>query len=204
MSGKVWKSRTSLDFSRLWRMFLIVGLGNPGEKYERTRHNCGFLVIDELARRAGRQLRTPECQALTTKAHLGGTETLLAKPQTFMNLSGVAVAALMKKHDISADRLLIISDEVALPLGQLRLRSSGSAGGQNGLKSVIREIGTQSFARLRFGIAPAHPVSDLADFVLSDFSKSERALVDETIPKAADAVEVLLQNGIAQAMSKYN
>jgi PTH1 family peptidyl-tRNA hydrolase len=185
-------------------MFLIIGLGNPGEKYERTRHNCGFWVVDELARRAGRDVRTPECQSLTTKANIGGTETLLVKPQTFMNLSGVAVAALMKKHDITADRILIISDEAALPLGKLRLRLEGSAGGQNGLKSIIKEIGTQRFARLRIGIAPDHPVSNLSDFVLSDFSKSERVRVDETIVQAADAVEVLLQSGIAEAMSKYN
>jgi PTH1 family peptidyl-tRNA hydrolase len=185
-------------------MFLIVGLGNPGEKYERTRHNCGFWVIDECARRAGREVRTPECQALTIKANIGGTETLLVKPQTFMNLSGVAVAALMKKYDINADQILIISDDVALPLGKLRLRRDGSAGGQNGLKSIIKEIGTQTFARLRIGIAPDHPIRNLSDFVLGEFSKSERAIVDETIPTAADAVEVLLQNGIAEAMSKYN
>jgi len=185
-------------------MFLIVGLGNPGEKYERTRHNCGFLVMDELARRAGREIRTSECQSLTTKAHVGGTETLLVKPQTFMNLSGVAVAALMKKHDIKADSILIISDEAALPLGKLRLRSAGSAGGQNGLKSIIKEIGTQNFARLRLGIAPEHPVSNLSDFVLGEFSKSERETLNETVLQAADAVEVLLQTGIAEAMSKYN
>ncbi len=185
-------------------MFLIVGLGNPGEKYARTRHNCGFLVVDELARRAGREPRTPECQSLTTKAKLGGTETLLVKPQTFMNLSGVAVAALMKKYDINANSILIISDDVALPLGQLRLRQEGSAGGQNGLKSVIQEVGTPSFARLRIGIAPDHPIRNLSDFVLDDFSKGERESLNETILKAADAVEVLLQDGIAEAMSKYN
>jgi PTH1 family peptidyl-tRNA hydrolase len=185
-------------------MFLIVGLGNPGEQYERTRHNCGFLVLDELARRAGREIRTPECQSLTTKAKLGGTETLLVKPQTFMNLSGVAVAALLKKYDLKAESILIINDEVALPLGQLRLRPAGSAGGQNGLKSIIKEIGTPGFARLRLGIAPDHPVRNLSDFVLGDFSKSERAIVDEMILKAADAVAVLLQDGIAEAMSKYN
>lgn len=185
-------------------MFLIVGLGNPGDKYERTRHNCGFLVIDELARRAGRELRTPQCQSLTTKATLGGTETMLVKPQTFMNLSGVAVVGLMKKHEIKADNILIISDDVALPLGQLRLRQAGSAGGQNGLKSIIKEIGTQSFARLRVGIAPDHPIRNLSDFVLGEFSKSERVTLNEMILKAANAVEVLLQNGIAEAMSKYN
>ncbi len=185
-------------------MFLIVGLGNPGDKYERTRHNCGFFVIDELARRAGRELRTPECQSLTTKVKLGGTEALLIRPQTFMNLSGVAVAALMKKYGIKADSILIISDDVALSLGQLRIRREGSAGGQNGLKSIIKEIGTQSFARLRIGIAPDHPVRNLSDFVLGEFSKGERETLHETILKAADAVEVFLQNGIAEAMAKYN
>lgn len=185
-------------------MFLIVGLGNPGDTYERTRHNCGFLVIDELARRAGRELRTPECQSRTTKAKLGRAETLLVKPQTFMNLSGVSVAALMKKYEIRAENILIISDDVALPLGQLRLRREGSAGGQNGLKSIIKEIGTQSFARLRIGVAPDHPIRNLSDFVLGEFSKGERETLNETILKAADAVEVLLQDGIAEAMSKYN
>jgi PTH1 family peptidyl-tRNA hydrolase len=185
-------------------MFLIVGLGNPGEKYEYTRHNCGFFVVDELARRAGREIRTPECQSLTTKARIGGTETLLVKPQTFMNLSGVAVAALLKKYDLKAEHLLIISDDVALPLGKLRLRQAGSAGGQNGLKSIIKEIGTPSFARLRLGIAPDHPVRNLSDFVLGEFSKSERETLNATILQAADAVEVLLQAGIAEAMSKYN
>ncbi len=185
-------------------MFLIVGLGNPGEKYERTRHNCGFLVIDELARRAGRTVRTPECQALTTKAKLGGVESLLVKPQTFMNLSGVAVKALVKKHEINADQILIISDDVALPLGKLRIRQTGSAGGQNGLKSIIKEIGTPDFARLRMGIASDHPVGNLSDFVLGEFSKPERETLHEMILMAADAVEVLLQNGIAEAMSKYN
>jgi PTH1 family peptidyl-tRNA hydrolase len=185
-------------------MFLIVGLGNPGEKYEWTRHNCGFLVLDELARRSGRATKLRECQALTAKASIGGAKTLLAKPQTYMNLSGVAVAALMKKYEINADQILIISDDAALPFSKIRLRREGSAGGQNGLKSIIKEIGTQSFARLRIGIAPEHPVSNLVDFVLGEFSKSEREKLNEIIGTAADAVEVLLQNGIAEAMSKYN
>jgi peptidyl-tRNA hydrolase, PTH1 family len=174
-------------------MFLIVGLGNPGEKYERTRHNCGFLVIDELAHRTNCVIKIREGQSLTAKATIGGIEARLVKPQTFMNLSGVAVAALM-----------IISDDAALPLGKIRLRREGSAGGQNGLKSIIKEIGTPSFARLRLGIAPEHPIQNLADFVLSEFSKSEREMLHEVIRTAADAVEVLLQDGIAEAMSKYN
>lgn len=185
-------------------MFLIVGLGNPGEKYEWTRHNGGFLVIDELARRSGRAVKLRECQSLTAKANIGGAETLLVKPQTFMNLSGVAVAALMRKYEVKADRILIISDDVALPLGKIRLRGEGSAGGQKGLKSIIQEIGTQTFARLRIGIAPEHPISNLIDFVLGEFNKTEREKLNEIISTAADAVEVFLQDGIAEAMSKYN
>lgn len=185
-------------------MFLIVGLGNPGEKYERTRHNCGFLVVDELACRNAKTIRVAECQALSAKVTLAGKDVLLVKPQTFMNLSGVAVVALMKKHEINAADILIISDDVALPLGQIRLRREGSAGGQNGLKSIIKEIGTQQFPRLRIGIASDHPIKNLSDFVLSEFSKTERPVLAETILQAADAVEVILTNGIAEAMSKFN
>jgi PTH1 family peptidyl-tRNA hydrolase len=140
-------------------MWLIVGLGNPGTKYEWTRHNCGFLVIDELARRAGREVRTPECQALTARVAIDGQQALLAKPQTFMNLSGSAVAALKQKHEIAdAGKVLVISDDLALPFGKLRVRPKGSAGGQNGLKSIVAKLGTQEFPRLRLGIAPDHPI----------------------------------------------
>ncbi len=185
-------------------MFLIVGLGNPGEKYARTRHNCGFFVVDELARRFNRAVRTPECQALTTKVSFGEKESLLVEPQTFMNLSGASVVALMKKYDIKADSILIISDDVALPLGKIRIRPDGSAGGQNGLKSVIKEIGTQIFPRLRVGIAPEFPINNLSAFVLGEFGKTESLLLKETIATAADAVTMILTDGIAQAMSKYN
>ena len=185
-------------------MFLIVGLGNPGEKYARTRHNCGFFVVDELAQRFNRAVKTPECQALTTKISIDGRECLLVEPQTFMNLSGVSVAALMKKYDVKADSILIISDDVALPLGKIRIRPDGSAGGQNGLKSVIKEIGTQNFPRLRVGIAPEFPINNLSAFVLGEFSKTERVTLEETIVTAVDAVTMILTDGIAQAMSKYN
>lgn len=187
-------------------MWLIVGLGNPGEKYEWTRHNCGFLVIDELARRAGRDVRTPECQSLTMRATIGREPALLVKPQTFMNLSGSAVAALKQKHEIAdAANVLVISDDLALPFGGIRVRPKGSAGGQNGLKSVIAKLGTQDFPRVRLGIAPNnHPITNAADFVLSDFPKKDRNELAEVIALAADAVEVILTNGIAEAMSKYN
>src|SRR5438132_2201181 len=138
-------------------MWLIVGLGNPGAQYEWTRHNCGFMVIDELARRAGREVRTRECQALTARARLGEVEALLVKPQTFMNLSGLAVATLLAKYGIeTAAAALVISDDLALPFGRLRIRREGSAGGHNGLKSMIEQLETQAFPRLRLGIAPDH------------------------------------------------
>ncbi|MGH9799296.1 MAG: aminoacyl-tRNA hydrolase [Blastocatellia bacterium] len=187
-------------------MWLIVGLGNPGPKYEWTRHNCGFMVIEELARRAGRDVRTPECQSLTARAIIGGESVLLVKPQTFMNLSGSAVAALKQKHEVAdAANVLVVSDDLALPFGRLRIRPKGSAGGQNGLKSVIAKLGTQDFPRIRLGIVPeSHPISNASDFVLSDFPKKDRDALAEMVALAADAIEVILTKGIAEAMSKYN
>ena len=186
-------------------MKLIVGLGNPGAQYEWTRHNCGFMVIDELARRAGREVRTREGQALTTRARIGEVETLLVKPQTFMNLSGAAVAALVAKHGVeNASSVLVLSDDIALPFGRLRIRREGSAGGHNGLKSMIAHLGTQAFPRVRLGIAPDHPVEDTAAFVLAEFPRREREAVAEMVVRAADAVEVILTTGIAEAMAKYN
>lgn len=184
---------------------MIVGLGNPGPKYEWTRHNSGFLVIDELARRIGKDVRVTECQALTARAVFHGQEVLLAKPQTYMNLSGVAVAALKQKHEIAeAANVLVISDDFSLPFGKIRIRPKGSAGGQNGLKSIIAKLGTQDFPRLRFGIAPDHPLTNPSEFVLSEFPKKDRDKLAELVAMAADAVEVILTNGIAEAMSKYN
>jgi PTH1 family peptidyl-tRNA hydrolase len=186
-------------------MWLIVGLGNPGAQYEWTRHNCGFMVIDELARRSGREVRTRECQALTARGRWGAVEAWLVKPLTFMNLSGAAVKALSEKHAIeNAASVLVISDELALPFGRLRLRREGSAGGHNGLKSIIAQLGTQGFPRLRLGIAPGHPVEDPAAFVLAEFPRRDRAALAEMVTRAADAVEVILTTGIAAAMAKYN
>jgi peptidyl-tRNA hydrolase, PTH1 family len=186
-------------------MWLIVGLGNPGPKYEWTRHNCGFMVIDELARRAGKEIKTPECQALTARATIGGAEALLAKPQTFMNLSGVAVAALKEKYEIGENSsILVISDELALPFGRIRIRARGSAGGQKGLKAIIEKLGAQDFPRVRLGINPDHPVSDASDFVLSEFPKKDRDALAQIVTRAADAVEAILTIGIDNAMSKYN
>ncbi|MCG3163827.1 MAG: Peptidyl-tRNA hydrolase [Acidobacteria bacterium] len=186
-------------------MWLIVGLGNPGPKYEWTRHNCGFMVVDELARRAGREVRAPECQALTARVTIGHEEVLLIKPQTFMNLSGTAVAALKKKYEIvDTSSILVISDELALPFGRIRVRPKGSAGGQNGLKSIIEKLGAQDFPRVRLGIAPDHPVTNASDFVLGEFPKKDRDALAEMVARAADAVEAVLTTGIVSAMSKYN
>ncbi|MGE0886610.1 MAG: aminoacyl-tRNA hydrolase [Blastocatellales bacterium] len=186
-------------------MWLIVGLGNPGPAYEWTRHNGGFLVINELARRAGKEIRVAECQALTARAVLCGQEVLLVKPQTYMNLSGVAVAALKHKHDIAdVSKVLVISDDFSLPFGKIRIRTKGSAGGQNGLKSIIAKLGTQDFPRLRFGIAPDYPITNPSEFVLSEFPKKDRDKLAELVAMAADAVEAILTNDIAEAMSKYN
>ncbi|MEP7271863.1 MAG: aminoacyl-tRNA hydrolase [Acidobacteriota bacterium] len=185
-------------------MRLIVGLGNPGLEYEWTRHNCGFLVVEELARRAGAQIRMRQCQALTGRAIIEGESVLLVKPQTFMNESGVAVAALRSKYEVSPACVLVIADELALPFGQIRLRRSGSAGGHNGLKSVIARLGADGFPRLRLGIGKDHPIDDAAGFVLSEFPRRERDALSEMVARAAGAVEAVLKTGIDDAMSKYN
>ncbi len=186
-------------------MWLIVGLGNPGPKYELTRHNCGFFVIEELARRAGREARVMECQSLTGSAVFGGQESLLVKPQTFMNLSGVAVACLKNKYEIEdLSSVLVVSDDFALPFGKIRIRRQGSAGGHNGLKSIIAKLGTQQFPRVRMGIAPEHPLDDSKEFVLADFPRKDKDELSAMVARAAGAVEDILTSGIAAAMAKYN
>jgi peptidyl-tRNA hydrolase, PTH1 family len=185
-------------------MFLIAGLGNPGEQYEWTRHNCGFMVIDRLAHRAGRQIKRKESQALTLRLRIGQAEVLLAKPQTFMNLSGVAVGGLITRYGLRPSEVLAVTDDLALPFGKLRIRRGGSAGGHNGLKSIIGVLGTQDFGRLRLGIYPEHEISDSAAFVLADFPRRDRERLNETIDRAADAIEDCVNLGIAEAMAKYN
>ena len=186
-------------------MWLIVGLGNPGEQYELTRHNAGFLVIDELARRTGQTPRVKECQALTARAQLADKPVLLVKPQTFMNLSGVAVEQLQTKYDThDAAQVLVITDDFALPFGKLRIRPEGSAGGHNGLKSLIAKLATQRFPRLRLGIAPEHPLKNSVDFVLGEFPRKDREALATMVERAADAVEAILTDGVINAMSKFN
>jgi PTH1 family peptidyl-tRNA hydrolase len=185
---------------------LIVGLGNPGREYRDTRHNVGFLVLDEIARRHNLTFGMGPSQVPDTfvaKQH-GPTAVLLAKPLTFMNRSGDAVAAVARYFDIAAGELLVVIDEAALPFGKLRARARGSAGGHNGLKSVIKRLGTTEFARLRLGVGRGDARRDLADHVLSKFEPGERAELEGFITRAADAAEMFAVEGIEKVMNTYN
>ena len=185
-------------------MWLIVGLGNPGFEFAWTPHNLGFLVIDRLAERFGARVERPESKSYIGKAKFAGHDLVLAKPQTYMNLSGLAVRELAQRAAAAPTETLVIVDEVALPWGNLRLRERGSAGGHNGLKSIIGALGTDEFLRLRLGIKPEHPVGNLAAYVLHPMRKSERKSAAEMVETAAEAVECVLATDIATAMSRYN
>src|SRR5215813_14057605 len=187
-------------------MRLIVGLGNPGPEYETTRHNFGFMLIDRLLERAGGRGRyRRESQAAISEATLAGQRVLLVKPQTFMNLSGDSVRPLLERYgDGQPANLIVALDEVALPLGMIRVRPRGSAGGQKGLKSIIERLGTPEFARIRLGAGPDHPVADLSSFVLSPVPRRDRELLDQMLDRAADAIEVMLTEGVERAMAMYN
>ena len=187
-------------------MRLIVGLGNPGREYRETRHNVGFMVVDEIARRHNLTLAMAPSQipdAMIAKK-FGADGLLVAKPLTFMNNSGDAVSALARYYDISIGDLLVVVDEVALPFGRLRARARGSAGGHNGLKSVIARLGTMEFARLRLGVGRGDARRDLADHVLSKFEADEQSALGEFITRAADAAEMFAVEGIERVMNAYN
>ena len=184
--------------------WLIVGLGNPGASYERTRHNLGFMLVDLLAREAQTQVKRDECRALIGRAVIEGETVELVKPQTYMNLSGEAVSCLLSKPGRGVEKLIVISDDLALPHGTIRLRSKGSHGGQNGLRSIIDCLRTNEFIRLRIGIMPEHPISNAKNFVLENFSKSETETVREVLEKSADAVRAVISDGIEKAMAKFN
>jgi len=187
-------------------MHVIVGLGNPGSEYEWTRHNLGFMLIDKLAADTGAEIKRKECQSLVGRAEIEGLPVKLVKPQTFMNLSGDAVACLLRKHQLDQPngRLIVVSDDLALPFGSIRIRARGSAGGHNGLKSIIARAGTNEFTRLRIGIQPEHPVSDAKRFVLDNFSMGTRKQVEEILERSAKAVCAILRDGVLKAMSDYN
>jgi PTH1 family peptidyl-tRNA hydrolase len=186
-------------------MKLIVGLGNPGREYEKTRHNLGFMLVDKLfARAEGRRFRD-EANAKVAEVTLAGQRVLLAKPQTFMNLSGDAVSPLLDRYgEGKAANLIVACDDVVLPFGMIRVRARGSAGGQKGLKSIIEVLRTQELARVRLGVKPDHVVDDVASFVLSPIPKRDHQKLDQALERAADAVTVMLTEGVESAMAKFN
>lgn len=186
-------------------MKLVVGLGNPGPRYRDTLHNVGFMVVDALAARHGVAFGSAPAEAVTAKIRgVGDDDVLLVKPLTFMNLSGRAVADLVRFYKIALDDLLVIVDEVALPAGQLRVRARGSAGGHNGLKSIIGLLGDDAFPRLRIGVGRGDPRRDLADHVLATIDPAMRPIVDEGVGRAADAVVAFLTDGIEKTMNVFN
>ena len=186
-------------------MKLIVGLGNPGIEYQFTPHNIGFLAVDRIAHRHGVQVANRHCRALTGRARIAGHQVVLAKPETWMNLSGVSVRELVEDYDADPRHdLVVIYDELDLPLGVMRIRRRGRSAGHNGIESVIGALGTQEFVRVRLGVAPDRPVKDGARYVLAPLKRSQYKAVDELLDSAADAVEVLLRNGPEAAMNRFN
>lgn len=185
-------------------MYIIAGLGNPTKEYDRTRHNVGFSVIDVLADRMGIDVKEKKHKALCGKGVLEGQKVILAKPQTFMNLSGESIRAMMDFYKVSADEVIIVYDDISLEPGQLRIRAKGSAGGHNGIKNIIAHLGTQEFPRVKVGIGEKPKGMDLADYVLSRFSKGEQAQMDDAFKEAADAVTMMVTEGIDPAMNHFN
>ncbi len=185
-------------------MRLIVGLGNAGVEYAWTPHNLGFLAVDEIAERAGIRVERPEAKSLVGRGKIAGQDVTLAKPQTMMNLSGLAVRDLQERLECGAGDLIVLYDDVALPWGMLRVRERGTAGGHNGLKSVIGAAGTTEFARVRMGVQPDHPVGDLAAYVLRPMRKPELEFAGEMVVQAAEAVELILTLGTSAAMNRFN
>ncbi len=184
--------------------YAIIGLGNPGRQYEGTRHNVGFMVIDELSRKLGVQLRRRQCKSKLTIVDFNGIRLLLAKPMTFMNLSGDAVKCIVHQFGLEVQRLLIVLDDVNLPLSRIRIRSGGSHGGHKGLKSVIEALGREDVPRLRIGIGAPPPGIDLVSFVLSPFEPHEMDAIREAIERAANGAIACVTEGLEKAMSKFN
>jgi len=184
---------------------LIVGLGNPGLEYESTPHNLGFLAIDRIADDLGVEVRNRQCRALTARAVMGDEPVLLAKPETFMNLSGDSVRALVAKHEAKPESdLIVIQDELDFPWGTLRIHRQRSSAGHNGIESIIEALGTQDFLRIRIGVAPDRKVEDGQSYLLSPFRKADLTVVDGMIETAVDAVKAILTEGAAAAMNRFN
>lgn len=196
--GRGGKQTSSLDW-------ILVCLGNPGDKYENTRHNVGFLTADALGERLNKPIQRLKFKALTNVVEYGGCRVLLMKPTTYMNLSGEAVREACQFYKISPERVLVVSDDVSLPVGKLRLRRSGTAGGHNGLRSIIGQLHSDQFPRLKIGVGQKpHPDYDMADWVLGKFSKEDRKTIDAAIERALDAIECVFSQGMDKAMSQYN
>jgi len=185
-------------------MRLIVGLGNPGPEYEWTPHNMGFLAIDGIAERAGIRITRPEAKSYVGRGKFAGEEVILAKPQTMMNLSGVAVRMLLEKYECDPAEMIVLTDEVDLPWGMLRIRERGSAGTHNGLKSIVSALGSGEFIRVRLGIKPEKIWGELRDYVLSRLSRADRKIAGQMVTETADAVELIITEGVNKAMSKFN
>ena len=184
--------------------WLIVGLGNPGPEYAKTRHNLGFMLVDLLAERLQTQVKRSECRSLVGRSEIDDRIVELAKPQTYMNLSGEAVSCLVAKDNRSVERLIVISDDLALPFGSMRIRPKGTHGGQNGLRSIIDCLKTQDFIRLRIGIQPEHPVNDASRFVLDCFAKGDAETLEKILDESADAVRAIILDGVEAAMARFN
>ncbi len=185
-------------------MKLIVGLGNPGYEYQQTPHNLGFKAIDRLADACGKHLSRLEGQALTVSTEMAGEHVVLAKPQTYMNLSGLAVSRLLRNYDLTPRDLLVLVDEIDLPLGMLRIRPRGSAGGHNGMKSIIGALDTGDFPRLRLGVRPESGVEDYVSYLLKPFQPSDRKVIEEMLELAGEAVRVIISEGVQRAMNRFN
>jgi PTH1 family peptidyl-tRNA hydrolase len=183
---------------------LIVGLGNPGYEYHLTPHNMGFMAVDRLAESCGVEVVRREGQALTAATEIGKEHVVLAKPQTYMNLSGMAVERLLLRYELGPRDLIVLVDDVDLPLGTLRIRSRGSAGTHNGLKSIVGALQAEDFGRVRMGVGPDRPLEDRVSYVLSPFRKAELESVVDTLEQAAEAVSVILKEGISVAMNRFN
>ena len=192
-------------FKKLSETWLIVGLGNPGKDYERTRHNCGFRAVDLLADKLGCKIDKGKFQGLYGQAMYEGKKLMLLKPQTYMNLSGRSVLQLSAYFSIPPQRIIVLFDDISLPPGRLRIRADGSAGGHNGIKSIIAELGSQEFPRVKIGVGgKAHPEQDLADHVLSGFSAQEEKALAVSLKNAADAALAIIDHGVPEAANRYN
>ena len=192
-------------FGKTQDSWLIVGLGNPGKEYEKTRHNCGFRALDILAGKLGCKVDKGKFQGLYGQVNYGGRKLLLLKPLTYMNLSGRSVLQLSASFHVPPQRIIVLFDDISLEPGRLRIRADGSAGGHNGIKSIISEVGSQDFPRVKIGVGgKAHPEQDLADHVLSTFSASEEKALLSALDRAADAVLCIIDKGVPEAANRYN